>query len=50
MLPNNISMEVMLKKSLEYLVWFLRYLKNGHEKSQNFAKFSPKKRNISNFS
>ncbi len=31
----------MLKKSLEYLLWVVCYLKNGHEKRHNIAKFSP---------
>jgi hypothetical protein len=48
--PNTLSMDVVLKKSLEYLLWDVCYLKNEYEKCQNIAKFSPKKRNISNFS
>jgi hypothetical protein len=38
-----------LKESLGYLFWDVCYLTNGHEKWQNMAKFSPKKRNIENF-
>jgi hypothetical protein len=51
-LSNALSMEVVLKKSLEYLLWLwvVCYLKNGDEKCQNIAEFSPKKRNFSNFS
>jgi hypothetical protein len=33
------------QKSPGYLLW----VKNGHEKCQNIAKLSPKKRNILNF-
>jgi hypothetical protein len=43
-------MDVVLKKSQGYLFWDVCYLKNGHEKCQNMAKFSPTKRNILNFS
>jgi hypothetical protein len=50
MQPSTLSMDVVLKKSLQYLLWVGCYLKNGHEKFQNIAEFSPKKRNISNFS
>ncbi len=31
------------KKSQGYLFWDVYYLKNGHEKCQNKAKFSPKR-------
>jgi hypothetical protein len=35
-----------LKKSLGYPFWDVYYLINRHEKCQNMAKLSPKKRNI----
>jgi hypothetical protein len=50
MLPNTLSMDVVYKKSLQYLLWVVGCLKNGLEKCKNIAKFSPKKRNFSNFS
>ncbi len=46
MLPNTLSVDEVLKKSLEYLLRAVCYLKNGHEKCLNIAKFSPKKRNV----
>ncbi len=46
MLQNILSIDVVLKKSLEYYFWGVYYLKNEHEKFQNMAKFSSKKRYI----
>jgi hypothetical protein len=43
MLPNTLSMDVVLKKITRIAFVGCVYLKNGYEKCQNIAKHSPKK-------